>query len=87
MEEEDEGEKEKHPKTEEKLSIERERKSVAPKPLENEQKIKGKIYIIDPKEKFIILEVSNVLPILKNMLGYEKILKSTTKLLKFKNNH
>ena len=51
------------------------------------KKIKGEIYIIDPKENFIILQILDVPMTLKNMLSYEKVLRSTLKLLKSKNNY
>ena len=51
------------------------------------EKIKEKIYIIDPKEKFIILQTLEVLIKFKNIECYKNLLKTTTMLLKYKNNH
>ena len=51
------------------------------------KKIKGEIYTINPKGKFIILQTLEFLIKFENMLFYEKVLGTNTKLLKSKNNH
>ena len=52
-----------------------------------EKKLKGKNYIIDSKENFIILQILEVLLKFKNMLRYEEVLWTIIKLLKSENNH